>query len=270
MKKAEHAVAGHASQARQSCTATFDQKMKSLIICALLAWAGAASGAGIQLTIEPVTNTLHVTDASARLIQSAPEGVLLTDTFPHPDTGYPTKVTANNIVRLPKDASPLAEAWVRTNAFRVDFFACIKNTSTNSLNFYDEWNSEGYDRLKIVCYTFRSFREIWIVKQPGVWYRNFPSWTPLLPGATLRIPVAFDPALWDGVAKVKQAGYMAGIRIFYNQLDTPTNRFGISSEHWQGCEFSPHYDIGIVLPRRGLKTIRRPQTEQRSNRLLAD
>jgi hypothetical protein len=225
--------------------------MKTLIIGAILTWVTAALGADIQLTIEPVTNSLLVTEASARL-PPPPRGVLLTDAFPHPDSGYPTTVTANNIVQLPQDASQEAQAWARTNAFRIDFFACIKNTSTNTLNIYEEWNSWGFDRLKIVCY---GWHEIWITKQPGAWYRNFPSWTSLQPGGVMRIPVAFEESLWDGVAKAKQAKDITGIRLFYDQLGSPTNAFGISAAHWQGCEFSAYYDIGTVLPRRGFKSV---------------
>jgi len=235
--------------------------MKTLIIGAILAWGAVVVGADIQLTIEPVTNTLFVTEASARF-PSPPRGVDLTSVFPHPDTSEPTTVTGSNIVHLPENASPEGQAWARTNAFRVDFFACIKNVSTNTLNFYDEWDSLGFDRLKLVCY---GWHEIWITKQPGVWYRNFPSWTSLRPGGVMRIPVAFDEALWDGVTRAEQAKDITGIRVFYDQLGTPTNAFGISAEHWQGCEFSPYYDIGAVLPRRGFKTAKQTKMESRSN-----
>jgi hypothetical protein len=235
--------------------------MKKAIIFALLAWAGVTAGNGIELTIEPVTNALLVAEASARGLPP-PQDVVLTEGFPHPDTGAPTTVTANNIVHLPVNASPEAQAWARTNAYRVDFFACIKNTSTNTLNFYDEWNSWGFDRLKIVCY---GWREIWITKQPGVWYRNFPSWTSLRPGGVMRIPVAFDESLWDGVTKAEQAKDITGVRVFYEQLGTPTNVSGISAEHWQGCEFSPYYDVGGVLPRHGFKTAKQKKMESGSN-----
>jgi hypothetical protein len=238
--------------------------MKKAIIVALLGWASIAAGNGIELTIEPVTNAILVTEASARGLPP-PQDVALTGGFPHPDTGEPTTVTANNIVDLPVNASPEAQAWARTNACRVDFFACIKNTSTNTLNFYDEWNSWGFGRLKIVCY---GWREIWITKQPGVWYRNFPSWTSLRPGAVMRIPVAFDETLWGGVTKAEQAKDITGVRVFYDQLGTPTNAFGISAEHWQGCEFSPYYDVGSVLPRRGFKTSKQKKMESRSNQQI--
>jgi len=238
--------------------------MKKAIIATLLVWAGVAAGNGIELTIEPVTNALLVTEASARWLPP-PQDVVLTGTFPHPDTGAPTAVTANNIVHLPEKASPAAQAWARTNAFRVDFFACIKNTSTNTLNLYDEWNSCGFDRLKIVCY---GWREIWITKQPGVWYRNFPSWTSLRPGGVMRIPVAFDEALWEGVTKAEQTKDVTGIRVFYDQLGAPTNAFGISAEHWQGCDFSPYYDIGSVLPRHGFRTEKQRKMESRSNQQI--
>jgi len=240
--------------------------MKTLIIGAILTWVTAAIAADIQLTIEPVTNSLLVTEASPRLT-SPPRGVVVTDVFPHPDTGDPTTVIGNNIVHLPEIASAEAQAWARTNAFRIDFFACIKNTSTNTLNLYEEWNSWGFDRLKIVCY---GWREIWITKQPGVWYKNFPSWTSLRPGRVMRIPVAFDEALWDGVTKAEQARDITGIRVFYDQLGSPTNAFGISAEHWRGSEFSPYYDIGSVLPRRGFKTKKQQKIERGSNQAPQD
>ena len=125
--------------------------MKTLIIGAILAWGTVVVGADVELTIEPVTNTLLVAEASARH-PSPPQGVDLTSFFSHPDTSEPTTVTGNNIVHLSENASPEGQAWAQTNAFRVDFFACIKNVSTNTLNFYDEWNSLGFDRLKLVCY----------------------------------------------------------------------------------------------------------------------
>lgn len=204
----------------------------------------------IQLTIEPLTNVLFVTEASDRHPQP-PDGVERTGTFPHPDTGWPTTVTGNNIVHFTGNAAQEAQAWAACHACRVDFFACIRNTSTNTLDFYEEWNAWGFDRLKIVCY---GEREIWITKQPGIWYRNFPSRSSLRPGEILRIPVAFDDTMWDGVAKAKQARSFRGIRVFYDQLGTPIKNSGDSAELWQGCAFSPPYDIGLILPRRGFKT----------------
>jgi hypothetical protein len=210
------------------------------------------SGTNVQLTIEPITNVLLVTEASDRF-PDPPRGVALTCTFPHPDTGSPTIITGNNIVHLADDASQEAQAWAKTNSFRVDFFACIKNTSTNTLNFYDEWNSWGFYGLKIVCY---GSREIWITKQPGVWYRNFPSWSSLRPGGVLRIPVAFEDGLWDGATKAACSRGIDSIRIFYDQFGIPTKRNDNSGEFWQGNEFSPFYEIGTVLPRRGFKAVK--------------
>jgi len=219
----------------------------------LASWACLAISESIQLTVEPVTNVLLVTEASNRFSQP-PKGIVLTDTFPHPDTGWPTKVTGNNIVHLTDDTSRDALAWAQTNSFRVDFFACIKNVSTNTLSFYEEWNSWGFYRLKIICY---GCREIWISKQSGVWYRNFPSWVSLRPDEVLRIPVAFDDALWDGVAKAKCEKDTTSIRVFYDQPAMPHADLGDSENQWQGCVFSPLYDIGMVLPRRGFKTAKR-------------
>jgi len=227
--------------------------MKKSVMLMLASWACQALSESIELTVEPVTNLLLVTEASNRFAQP-PKGIELTDTFPHPDTGWPTTVTGNNIVHLSDDMSLEAQAWARTNAFRVDFFACIKNVSTNTLSFYDEWNSWGFYQLKIICY---GGREIWIPKQSGVWYRNFPSWVSLHPGEALRIPVAFEDALWDGVAKAKSEKYTTAIRVFYDQFATPHAIFGDSENLWQGSVFSPLYDIGMVLPRRGFKTAKR-------------
>ena len=236
--------------------------MKALLIGTILAWGAVVLGADIQVMIEPVTNGLLVTEASARLA-SPPRGVDLTSVFPHPDTSLPMTVTGNNIVHLSDDASQEAHACARTNAFRVDFFACIKNVSTNTLNFYDERNSLGFDRLTLVCY---GWQEIWITKQPGIWYRNFPSWTSVRPGGSFRIPVAFDESLWDGVARAKQAKHITGIRVFYDQLGAPTNAFGASDAHWQGSAFSPLYDIGLILPRRGFKSAEQKRIEKESNK----
>lgn len=96
----------------------FDQKMKTLSTGAILTWVTAAIASDIQLTIEPVTNSLLVTEANARLT-SPPRGVDVTDVFPHPDTGDPATVTGNNIVHLPENDSAEAQAWARTNAFRI-------------------------------------------------------------------------------------------------------------------------------------------------------
>jgi hypothetical protein len=81
----------------------------------------------------------------------------------------------------------------------------------------------------------------------------------------MRIPVAFDESLWDGVTKAEQAKDITGVRVFYEQLGTPTNVSGISAEHWQGCEFSPYYDVGGVLPRHGFKTAKQKKMESGSN-----
>jgi len=223
--------------------------MRRLIALTTAVASATAFAGGIELTIEPITNVLLVTVASGPLARPPGYG-LLTASFPHPDSGWPVVVTANNIVHLPDNPSPEVLAWASNNAFRADFFACIKNTSATNLNFYDEWNSCGFDRLKIVCY---GWREIWIAKQRGTWRANYPSWTSLSPGASLRIPVAFDETLWDGVQKAQGAKDVTNIRLFYDQLVAPTNSFGITAQHWYGCQFSRSYDIGIVLPRRGFR-----------------
>jgi hypothetical protein len=120
------------------------------------------------LTIEPVANVLLVTEASGDRFPRPPTGAERIGVFPHPDTGWPTMVTGNNIVHLTDDASQEAHAWAQGYAYRVDFFA------TNAF--------------------FRKYRQ------------------PLAGGA-----------------------------------------------------FSPPYDIGIVLPRRGFKTAGQQNAENTSN-----
>lgn len=238
--------------------------MKTLITTLVLIAAGSAFAAEIELSIEPVTNLLLVTGCSQGVV-TPPHGVDITGVFPHPDTGWPCSVSGNNIVHLPESPSQEALAWASNNAFRVDFFACIKNTSNKMLNFYEEWNSDGFDRLKIVCY---GWHEIWISKQAGLWYRNFPSWTSLQPGDVFRIPVAFDEALWDGVNRAQMPSQrVVSICVFYDQRMTPTNSFGITSNHWQGCQFSRGYDIGDILPRRGFTCRKRTETDVSSNKV---
>ncbi len=240
--------------------------MKTLITTIIVVGAGCVFASDIELTIEPVTNLLLVS-GSSQGVPSPPSDVDITGAFSHPDNGFPCSVSGNNIVHLPERPSPHALAWASNNTARVDFFACIKNTFAKPLSFYDEWNSLGYNRLKLVCYC-QEWQEIWISKQPGNWYRNFPSWTTVQPGGLLRIPVAFDELLWSGVDKAKATKGFTGVCVFYDQLDAPaTNQFGISSNQWQGCEFSRYYDVGTILPRRGFVPRKKIETDRGSNQV---
>jgi hypothetical protein len=213
-------------------------------ICSLLLTSAAIAAEQVALTIEPTTNHFLIEGESQRrwgvmgawpnLLRIEPtneHGVGWSDLFPDRVIVQRVSLPSNYVYRA-----------------QVDFYACIRNVSTNELRFFEEWNSCGYYNLKIVCDDGN--REYWVVKQPGCWYRNFPSSTAVQPGESIRIPVAFDPIFWDGVSRVEADKKVKWMRVVYEQNCLPTNNPPFMTEkHWNGMATSPGYKIGQIMPR---------------------
>lgn len=177
--------------------------------------------------MHPVTNVWLVADISQR--DPWPEGIV----------GGPAGL------RFPDKMTSELQAWKERYTAQVDVVVKIKNTSSHEVRLFQEWNSWGYCNLKFVFDD--GGHEYWVTKRPGLWYRNFPAWDTLTPGASILIPVAFADHIWDNVDQVRSnANQIASFRALYEQYNS-----GFSA--WNGSVSSEFYPAADLLPRFGFR-----------------
>lgn len=127
-----------------------------------------------------------------------------------------------------------------------DFFVCVRNSTTNSLRFFEEWNSWGFENLKFACHN--GWHEYWIAKRPGSWPRNFPSSQAIAPSQAFLIPVALNTNVWEGLSEAMADKKATHIRALYEQIVTPTNDPPfMTDQHWNGSQSSRYYGIDQVI-----------------------
>jgi hypothetical protein len=152
-------------------------------------------------------------------------------------------------VYFPNELTPELEKWKNKYAAQVDLIVKITNTSDRKLELFEEWNSCGYYNLKFVFSD--GFHEFWVTKQPGLWYRNFPSCHTLSPGESFQIPVAFADHIWSNLDMLRtNSTQISSIRAVYEQYYVG---FGPPENYWHGSQSSRYYPAAVVLPRFGFR-----------------
>lgn len=141
-------------------------------------------------------------------------------------------------------ATPEQEGWKAKYAAQVDLIVEIRNTSARDLRLFEEWNSWGYCNLKFVF--GNGSHEYWVTKQPGLWYRNSPSFHTLAPGESFQIPVALADHIWSNLDRIRtNATQITAVRAVYEQYSAG---FGHPEDFWRGSQSSRYYPAAVLLP----------------------
>lgn len=151
------------------------------------------------------------------------------------------------------------ETWTKKYTALADLIVKVTNASDHELRLFEEWNSWGYCNLKFVFGD--GVHEYWVIKQPGLWYRNFSSWHALAPGKSFQIPVAFADHIWSGLDLVRaNTNLITSVRALYEQYQVPM--LGRADDVWRGSISSTFYPAAELLPRFGFpKHERMPDQE---------
>ncbi len=224
---------------------------KILIALFLVAVVAGCQTVPTQRPQPDICVTLHPITYSS-LILSTTNSWLITDVSqrdPVPDGAF----VGPRGVCFPDGMTPPLEKWKEEYAAQVDLIVEITNTSAHELRLFEEWNSWGYCNLKFVF--DNGFHEYWVCKQPGLWYRNFPSWHTLAPGESFQIPVAFADHIWSNLDQIRtNAKQISSVRAVYEQYNVA---FAPPEDYWHGSQSSRYYPAAELLPRFGFRKAER-------------
>lgn len=124
------------------------------------------------------------------------------------------------------------------------FHVLISNNSTNTVRFWDEECSWGYDALSFQFSDSAGKR--WIAKKvhKGAWDHNFPHWWSLKPTESGVIDVYFaDPKIWDGFRHATNKLFRVTLSAVYEiPADGDASEYGI----WTGKIVSTPVQVDIV------------------------